>query len=258
MSIKTALLIIVTLLGIAACGRNGTLPEIDGNGIVHGKSLTSKSDVAKSIVAIVLETADGSALCTGTILDESTVLTAAHCVDETPNKISVVFATNIKAAKKDNVRSVDSIAQNPKWKKSHAGAGDLAVIHFAGGLPQGYQPVTLAKKTFKPTAGEEVIMAGYGVSDGKKESGEGVLRETKTTILGTMNKDQIATDGHTSSVCFGDSGGPAFAEVKGELVQWGVAHSVLNKECNESSMHTSLMVYEAWIKLEMKRLSKTK
>ena len=258
MSIKTALLAMVTLLGIAACGRNGTLPEIDGNGIVHGKSLTSKSDVAKSIVAIVLENAEGAALCTGTILDESTILTAAHCVDETSKKIFVVFATNIKAAKKENVRAADAIAQNPRWKKSHDGAGDLAVIHFTGGLPEGYESVSLAKKTFKLTAGEEVVMAGYGVSNGKKESGAGALRETKTTILGTMNKDQIATDGHTSSVCFGDSGGPAFAEVKGALVQWGVAHSVLNKECNESSMHTSVMQYETWIKSEMKKLSKKK
>lgn len=249
--------ILALLMSVTACGdRNIAWPAIDGNGIVHGRGVPTKSSISKSVVALVSEIEGGAALCTGTILDEQTILTAAHCVDHSPEKMVVVFDTKVKGVAKENLRHADTYLQNPRWAKGGEHAGDIAVVHFTGGLPKSYQPVQLATRGQKLEEGSEVTMVGYGMSNVKKESGGGVLRETKTTIVGKKAPDQIATDGHTSSVCFGDSGGPAFSEANGELVQWGVAHSVLNRECNETSLHTDIIPYEAWIRESMKRLAK--
>jgi secreted trypsin-like serine protease len=81
------------------------------------------------------------------------------------------------------------------------------------------------------------------------------LRETETTIVDQVSPTEIATDGRKSSVCFGDSGGPAFITEGRRLVQWGVASSVTNESCNEASIHTSVMTYLRWIKTTANRLN---
>jgi secreted trypsin-like serine protease len=152
----------------------------------------------------------------------------------------------------------DDYVQNPAWKNeisiSSAKSkerGDLALIHFAGGLPEGASLVTLADSKLKLEAGDQVLVMGYGVSNAAKRSGGGVLRQAQTTVLGVTSKTEIATDGKMSSVCFGDSGGPAFVESGDGWIQWGVASAVSNESCNEASVHTDLRSYRAWIKKAM-------
>ena len=242
---------------VSACGmHNGAPPLSGGDGIVNGKSLPPRNPVAKSVVALVSDRSEGQALCTGTILDEQNILTAAHCVDRNSEHIYIVFRNRLTKAMKDDVRSADDFLQLPEWKKSKGESGDIAVIHFTGGLPEGYQAVQLADSSVQLQVGEEVVMAGYGVSHPEKDAGSGALRETKTTITGSMNRNQIATDGRLSSVCFGDSGGPAFVHDGAQWIQWGVAHAVSNRDCDETSLHTSIVPYQRWIRSAMKILSK--
>jgi secreted trypsin-like serine protease len=256
MSCKRFFIGILIPILAAACGQREMLtPMIDGTGIVHGKGLTAKSSIARSVVALVSEQAGGQALCTGTVLNAQTVLTAAHCIDAGVEKIFVAFAEKMKDISKTDLRVVDRYSRHPLWERSKHENGDLAVLHFSGGLPAGYEPMKLADQNFKLFSGEAVRVAGFGVSNPARNSGAGRLREASTTVLGTGNDDQIATDGRTSSVCFGDSGGPGFIESNGQLVQWGIAHSVADKKCSELSLHTSVMKYEAWIRSETQKLS---
>jgi secreted trypsin-like serine protease len=241
---------------INACNPDPSrLPPTEGQHIVHGQMLAQKTLIARTVVGLVSEHDEGQALCTGSILDEQTILTAAHCIDSATAKMYVVFHGKLKTAKPDNIRLADRAIQHPKWK-SATGEGDLALVHFTGGLPKDYVPVTLAGKSLKLSSGEQTLLVGYGLSNAKKETGSGSLRQTETSILGAASSGEIMTDGKTSSVCFGDSGGPAFVEDGDSLLQWGVAHSVLNKECNQASLHTSVIPYEAWIQSTAKRLAK--
>lgn len=257
MNLRNVFLYVSLVLAAAACGAHNQGQPIDGgDGIVHGANLKANNPLAKSVVALVSKNDEGEALCTGTILNDQTILTAAHCVEDNPVQIFVVFGPKIKSVKKDHLRAVDNFMQEPRWKSSHGAFGDLAIIHFNGGLPKGYEPVVLADKSLKLSADQQVVMVGYGVSNATEQSGSGTLRETKTTVIGNANHDQIATDGRISSVCFGDSGGPAFVEQNGQMVQWGVAHSVINRQCDQTSVHTSVMNNLNWIESEMKKLSK--
>lgn len=240
------------LLSFAACSPKIS-PQVSSSsqdaGIVHGKTLARNDELGNSVVALVSELSEGQALCTGSILSRDLILTAAHCVEGDPSRLMVVFARDVRKAKPEEMRSADLFVQNPLWKTGDSqGQGDLALIHFQGGLPAGYEPVALAGARLKLRPGDETLLVGYGVSNGRRHSGSGLLRETVTTVLDDFSPTELVTDGRTSSVCFGDSGGPAFVQQGAKYVQWGVANSVLNQSCSQASVHTDLLTYRAWIK----------
>jgi secreted trypsin-like serine protease len=135
-----------------------------------------------------------------------------------------------------------------------SGEADLALIHFKGNAPKGYTPITLANENLKLKEGTLVFMFDYGVTDGESQTGAGKLRQTTSKILGHHSLTEAVTDGHKSSVCFGDSGGPAFIKTDSGFVQWGVASSVTNIACEEASIHTEVMKYETWIRSSVKKL----
>jgi V8-like Glu-specific endopeptidase len=254
---------------LSACGNPSTSPRTydganggtsDGpnvSGIVKGHKVKDKDQLGRAIVAIVSEQSQGQALCTGSIIAEDLILTAAHCVEGNPTKLSIVFSGNVRAAKPSDIRLADRFAQNPRWlKQTEKGRGDLALIHFEGGLASGYSEIKLAAKSAGLKPGTPVLVIGYGVTNGTTKVGSGILRETATTVISQSTPTEIMTDGKKSSVCFGDSGGPAFVEINSEFVQWGVASSVTNQTCSEASIHTDLASYLSWIKSEGSKLRK--
>ena len=248
--------------------------------IVNGEDASSGNhskspDLSRNVVAVISQQSEGTALCTGSILTEDMILTAAHCVDNNPQVLRIYFGRELlkegslqeqngnvhfthyeaKDYNESSWRKVLGFTQNSKWRKlKDQGLGDLAILHFKGGLPSGFEPVTFAPRTWKPDAGVRIRMLGYGVTDGLTREGSGILRQTDSEILSSVSKTQVESDGRRTSVCFGDSGGPAFVEYNGEWVQWGVASSVTNSACNQSSIHTAVMSYETWMNKSMDQL----
>jgi V8-like Glu-specific endopeptidase len=217
--------------------------------------VTSKNKIGQSIVAIISSKDESSeALCTGSIIGKNSILTAAHCVDHDPANINIVFGIDIHKAKPEFIRSANQFVIHPNWNKHlRTGEADLAVINFEGDLPDGFMPVDLADQSLELKNGQKVIMAGFGVNDGETKAGAGKLRQMTTEILDFRSATEIVTNGQKSSVCFGDSGGPAFIKVGNALVQWGVASSVASEACNDSSVHTVVMKYLTWINRSMEK-----
>ena len=92
------LLAAVAALVLSACERsaNNQLDSNPATGIVGGTLVAEGATIGQSIVGIY--DAKNEAICTGALIADGIVLTAAHCVfDSEPRKLQVIFATDIMA-----------------------------------------------------------------------------------------------------------------------------------------------------------------
>lgn len=217
-------------------------------GIVNGQEVSNDDGAARSTVALLNQVGGHQIICTGSFIAKDTVLTAAHCVDQGTSKMVIIFSNRIARATSSEIRKATASVQHPRWKSPDSeGRGDLAVVHFEGSLPEGARIASLASSRLSLQEGEDVLFLGYGVTGKLANPGDGILRATTSTIQAQISPTEIVTDARSSSICFGDSGGPAFVRQGKRLVQWGVASAVLNKACNEASVHTDVSSYRAWI-----------
>jgi len=309
----------VAIIALAGCGAhkgNGSFQNSDSilNGIVNGHNVTKADQFSQHTVFLQVVMQEngkqGVGDCTGSILDNETILTAGHCMAGATQGV-IVFANNTQNPKNVDasfVRKIDKVAIFPKFqpepeeeatphKKGGGDDGDqtiqappgpdeipsveevqqaldhqgqfdydVAVVHFQGGLPAGYSPVTLASDASVVAEGQTLQMIGYGLSqvlpvqkviNGQTvtipqpvQSTVGQLRETTSPVAVYDTKiGMILTDSRQTGVCNGDSGGPGFMRDRsGQIVQVGIAEAVATSYCNSVSMHTAVFPYLNWIK----------
>ncbi|TRC89697.1 trypsin-like serine protease [Mesorhizobium sp. WSM4310] len=173
---------------------------------------------------------DGFEGCTGTIVGEHWVLTAAHCITakdsskhasndlSLPEDQDFVFSppsaeqalqatvSNSVLTDVDKVRYADKAIVNKLYDRSLAGnSHDVALLHFENPFdPSDFPEASLATK-FDGTA----TLAGYGVSNTKSPLGEFFV--TFPPELVQNGEHLIFKPGSKKGAfCQGDSGGPVF------------------------------------------------
>lgn len=249
---------------LAACSPqagNPTAGEIQqqGEGIVGGVVVPAGNVITKSIVA-VYDASEG-ALCTGSLLENNIVLTAAHCVAEDPSNMYVMFDLSLSSSSEK--RQVDKAQVTPYWAANQGNAkntGDLALLHFTGDVPSGYEPATFLSNAKLLKKGATVILAGYGISDGVTQEGAGVLRAANVKISDAkFSSTEIKLDQTKGQgACHGDSGGPAYIYSQGQYLLWGVTSRGVNdpnNDCTRYSAYTNALVYQSWIQQTAKKLT---
>ena len=171
--------------------------------IMNGSLVTSENAPFNSVVG--LYDSEFQFTCTGTLIASSTILTAAHCIENQGKGLYVVFSRHlidtVKNSKdlKDNayIRKVTDAMAHPDYKSEHApddefGWSDLAVAHFEGELPANYAVIKMDKD--QPKVKEMVLLSGFGVSDVKIQGFNG---------LHVPNVDALLESGE--AVCMDDS-----------------------------------------------------
>lgn len=246
-----SLLSTTNLIGCAQKNRAATSAPI-ADGIIGGTTVSAHDPLASHVVAL-LDVSQG-ALCTASIIDVDLLVTAAHCVEGGAAALRAVFSTNINnqgAA----VITVLSAQQSPGWAQHQNDAtntGDIALVKLAQPIPAGYAPAKLLDDASFLTSGQAVILAGYGITNGTRQTGAGILRQVTTVIADPVFSDTEVLMQQTrgKGACHGDSGGPAYVQVNGERRLLGVTSRGVNdprNNCTKYSAYTNILSYRDWI-----------
>lgn len=254
--------------------------------IVGGQKLDAAHPVTNHVVMVITTILDNpqptkQIVCTGTLISDHTVLTAAHCFNtkSIPSVTYIIASTDLYCSSGYNKNlsfEASSVTVHPQYikdtePKSDQPYYDLAVVKFKGILPAKFKPVSFSSLSIDNIAASSlgIIMAGYGkvsTSDSSypelrfvsKTASQVFLSKTDNVsgklinLVSEMNIFGVKqTDSH--GVCSGDSGGPLLIKNNNEYQILGVASYIegynKNTLCeNSNSYYTYTENYLNWIK----------
>ena len=274
---RFATLLISLALATAACTGTDTFTDAKLQSadlsIINGAKVKGGDSFLLSTVAIVMDRGSGEErLCSGVLVGPQLVMTAGHCFDHNPKNIEVVFGGNIDGNKSLRRRVSASPSVHPEWcptcRNPNVPRNDLAILKIDESAPAGYVPVRIRAANESIGVGDVYEVAGLGLTSPSRRGGSSnansVLFKTTLQVTGKRNQSEIVSLGavkeikkkknkpdqivrYKTSICEGDSGGPAFVKIGDEYFVWGIASGVGSHNCDNGVYHTELALYHSWI-----------
>jgi hypothetical protein len=174
-----------------------------------------------SVLKLRMQVGNDMFLCSGTVIEARTILTAAHCVDNVAGASDVYVTRNDNTTLRANALVIhpDYSADAPHVRFVHGDAyrvsgPDLAILRFSEDLNAPVTPLASAD----PRAGRTLRIVGFGANEGMQT---GVRRSGIVEYVGvteTYGEDRSSVHHEDGSyvvdpgpdnqvVCGGDSGG---------------------------------------------------
>jgi hypothetical protein len=217
------------------------LPQ-NGNNIIGGASLGNGDPGYGSAVALV---GPGS-LCSGTLVANNLVVTAAHCV-RSGNMREVFFGNDVhrKDGESRKVIGYQAVPGDLDDFPNH----DLGWIKFEGTPPRGYKPEKILSDSKKLAKGMKIMLVGFGTTaEGHQTGISGRRLRVESVFERYINDDSfksIMTFGPVSGsgACHGDSGGPAYVKIDGEWFLFGATNGVSRQLTPTMNCHAGHSIY---------------
>jgi secreted trypsin-like serine protease len=260
-------------------------PKIVGGEL--GSSISTPTHVTNSTVGIsAMNLArEGKTFCSGTLIGEKVVLTAAHCFTENSGSQSVnspenrfvvvpgLFATtqgNIeieKIIRHEGYNHEETVSQTRYRIPTH----DIALVILKERVSRDKKPSSV------PSAQEElpkdVFLAGYGTTgklqsnSSRTESDTGSLRFVRSAISEVFESGAVVKTGKLvatpKGACPGDSGGPIYSTNESSNFVFGVLSTGLvgsfdadgdgqpDLGCVGENTYTDVRAYKTWIESKL-------
>ncbi|QJS99170.1 serine protease [Streptomyces asoensis] len=208
--------------GLISAGIAGLAPS-PAQAITGGNAVTDSSLNFVAKVSYV-----GGTFCTGTLIRNNWVLTAAHCVGgvTNPGDMTVRVGTNLKDTG-GQVRKAIALYSYPGYTGGH---NDIALLKLESPVT-GIAPISLADPSqsyrWDGQQGGPFTQYDDGVIAGWGKNGAGQLPDRlqfKGASIMPAEPDGVGLKSIPTSggPCPGDSGGPLMVDISGELFQVGV------------------------------------
>lgn len=178
---------------------------------------------------------------TATLVGQRTVLTAAHCIDEG-------FRHSIELGGK--LYEMESAVRHPEFVVNQGDLTrmdpldradhDLAIVRLKEAPP--IVPAVL--NVTRLGRGQPIVLVGFGETELNKND-RGTKRRANNFIE-RLRPNKLEFHG-LPSVCHGDSGGPTFSLIQGQLLLVGV-HSVVSNPCGRYGVDMRVDFYRNWIR----------
>jgi secreted trypsin-like serine protease len=211
-------------------------------------------NITRAIVTII---GSRGSFCTGSLIAQDLVVTAAHCV--LPGAEYKVIIPGETPPRLLDVRRMASHPQfNVQGILAHRASADVALLQLAAPLPASKSPAPLGAPTIPIQIGSRFTIAGVGVSKRGDGKSGGTIRAADLAVTGKPGTLQIRlADPLTNNAreglgaCTGDSGAPAFEVQAGRAVITGVVSwstGANNTDgCGGLTGVTPLTLYREWI-----------
>ncbi|RFB76313.1 S1 family peptidase [Methylovirgula sp. 4M-Z18] len=173
----------------------------------------------EKIVMVLKGDKSRAGFCSGVVVRQNVVLTAAHCVGDAAHTM-----IHFRAPDGAPVLSpVHRLAVHPAYRanaiRTRERSVDLALVELAEDLPSDFQPATLATAS-EAAPGQSFRVAGYGLTREGDAHSAGQLRIADLTLRAPVSDILLWLEDPShagTGACTGDSGGPIF-EADGRTV----------------------------------------
>ncbi|MBL4633576.1 MAG: trypsin-like serine protease [Kofleriaceae bacterium] len=198
------------------------------------------TDGDPAVVALLL--GSNRSFCTGTLISPTVILTAAHCIDDLGNdpNARIFFGGDTRGT--GQTFSVRAKKQHPMWTGNLANGHDVGMLVMDFPHPNPDIAKVLNTSPISEHIAEPYRHVGFGVYDRETGAADGQKRTGTVSITSTQG-DAIISGTSQISVCFGDSGGPAFLTIDGQEVVAGIHSFTSGSECFPPNGDTDVQKY---------------